>query len=234
MERASPLAQSRQSPASGRAQQFKGGAPVPVVLASESPRRADILRMLALEFQVVPAAIVERRSPGEPPQAYARRTAREKVERVSPRHERTLVIGGDTIVECRGQVLEKPRGEAEACRMLRQLAGVRHHVHTGLAVSFEGRMVTGVASAQVLFRPLSDAAIAAYVATGEPFGKAGAYGIQGRGASLVAHMEGDYHAIVGFSVTTWIDLLAELDLAYVPGSYPGGARIRPLASGDRQ
>lgn len=194
------------------------GGEVPVVLASASPRRAEILAMLGIRFAIAPAGVEERRSPGERPRRYVERLAREKASAVSPAHRGSLVIAGDTIVVLGAQVLEKPAGPDRAREMLAALSGRTHAVCSGLALAFKGRTASGVAVARVVFRDLSGDEIARYVETGEPLDKAGAYGIQGCGAALVREVKGDYFTVVGFSVAAFMDLLPELGLEYRPGT----------------
>lgn len=182
--------------------------------------------MLGLAFRTVPAEIEERRAPGEPPRRYVERLAREKAERVAATDRAAegadggadpLIVAGDTVVELDGQVLEKPADPAQARAMLSALSGRGHWVYTGLALSRRRRTVSCVATARVVFRSISPALIDAYVATGEPMDKAGAYGIQGFGSALVARVEGDYYAVVGFPVAAFASLLPELGLEYMPG-----------------
>lgn len=203
----------------------KGGPPA-IVLASASPRRAEALRTLGLAFVAAPADVEEARRPDEPPRRYVERLAREKAERVSSTAPARLVVGGDTVVELDGEVLEKPRSEAEAVEMLSALSGRVHVVYTGMALAWTGRLASRVATARVRFRPVSREWAEEYVATGEPMDKAAAYGIQGIGSALVEHVEGDYCAVVGFSVVAFVGLLTELGLDYKPGrieSAGGGA-----------
>lgn len=187
------------------------------VLASASPRRAEALRMLGLSFKVVPADVEEVRRPAEPPPRYVERLAREKTACVSRSFPTRLTVGGDTVVELGGRVLEKPRSQPEAAEMLSALAGKAHTVHTGMAVARAGKLASQVAAAQVVFRSFSRAWAEEYVATGEPMDKAAAYGIQGIGSALVERVEGDYCAVVGFSVRAFVGLLGELGLEYRPG-----------------
>lgn len=206
-----------------------GAARVPdVVLASASPRRAAVLRMLGLSFSVVPADVEERRKPGEPPRRYVERLSRAKVRRVMAGSPDTLVVGGDTVVAMDRRVLEKPRDGADAVRMLSSLSGSEHRVYSGLAVAVGGRIASNVAAARVIVRPLSREVIEAYVATGEPLDKAGAYGIQGRGASLVERIEGDYYAVVGLSVAAFVDLVPSVGFEYLPD----GLAALPPPEGD--
>ena len=190
---------------------------VPVVLASASPRRSDVLAMLGLSFGVVPADVEERRVPGEAPEDYVERLSREKALAVAPAHPGALKIAGDTIVILRGRVLEKPADRAEAVAMLTALSGRAHSVYSGLALAWKGRVVSRVARARVLFRKVERTFIESYVRTGEPLDKAGAYGIQGYGSTMIEAVEGDYYTVVGLSVAAFVDLLGELGLEYRPG-----------------
>lgn len=196
----------------------------PLVLASSSPRRAALLRLLGLTFTVhpvgdeaadpaaeeAPAAPAgpggagapgpaPSRDPVEAAAARARWLARVKAEIAAPHHPGAVVIGADTIVVVDGASLGKPRNAAEAAGMLRQLSGRTHHVATGIAVvrAAWALRLDDVTVTAVTFRPLSEEEIAAYVATGEPFDKAGGYGIQGRAAIFVERIEGDYYGVVG-------------------------------------
>ncbi len=205
-----------------------GGAP-DIVLASASPRRAAVLGMLGLSFSVVPADVEERREQGEPPRRYVERLARAKARRVMAAQPGALVIGGDTVVAMDGRVLEKPRGGAEAVRMLSSLSGREHVVYSGLAVAAGGRIVSNVATARVRCGTLAREVIEAYVATGEPLDKAGAYGIQGRGATLVERIEGDYYAVVGLSVAALVRLFPAVGYEYLPGGLV--TRSRPEGGG---
>ncbi|MDE2974151.1 MAG: Maf family protein [Gemmatimonadota bacterium] len=191
---------------------------VPVVLASASPRRADVLRMLGLSFRVVPADVEERIGAVESPHDYVERLSREKVSEVLARCPEALVIGGDTVVVLDGRVLEKPADPAEAVEMLASLAGRTHRVYSGLAVAANGNVESRVARAGVAFRPASRELIERYVETGEPLDKAGSYGIQGCGAALVDRIEGDYYTVVGLSVAALVSVLPRVGLEYRPGA----------------
>jgi septum formation protein len=185
---------------------------VPIVLASSSPRRAQLLDLLGLTFETAPADIDETWRNGEPPAAHAERLAREKAAlRARPG---TLVIGADTIVVVDGAILGKPADATDAAAMLRRLSGREHEVFTAVAVAHADRAASGVARTEVRFRTLDDATIAAYVATGEPMDKAGAYGIQGYGAVLVERIDGDYFTVMGLGLGLLVDLLARVGLAY--------------------
>ncbi|MDE2763662.1 MAG: Maf family protein [Gemmatimonadota bacterium] len=196
---------------------------VPVVLASASPRRADVLRMLGLRFRVVPADVEERIGAVESPHDYVERLSGEKVSEVLARCPGALVVGGDTVVVLDGRVFEKPAGPAEAVEMLASLTGRTHRVYSGLAVAANGKVESRVARAGVTFRPASRELIERYVETGEPLDKAGSYGIQGYGAALVDRIEGDYYTVVGLSVAALVSVLPRVGLEYRPGA------IVPLA-----
>lgn len=183
-----------------------------VVLASSSPRRRELLSLLGLTFEVVPAQVDEAPRSGEAPTGYAERLARAKATAV--RRDGAVVIGADTIVVLDGAILGKPRDATEAAEMLRRLGGRDHLVHTAIAVAYQGRLVSGVETTQVRIRPIDESAIAAYVATGEPLDKAGAYGIQGFGAVIVERIEGDYFAVMGLGLGRLVALLAEVGLEY--------------------
>lgn len=181
--------------------------PGPLVLASASPRRADLLAQLGLRAEAVPAHVDETYFPGEEPEAHARRLAREKAEVVARERPGALVVGGDTVVVDGSRVLGKPSGAEEAVGMLLSLAGREHLVVSAVAVAGQGETVCAVGRARVRFRAFGAETARAYVATGEPMDKAGAYGIQGMGAALVESLEGDYYAVVGFPITPFLALL---------------------------
>jgi septum formation protein len=145
---------------------------------------------------------------------HCERLAREKAGRLAYEKPDAVVIGADTIVVLDGEILGKPADRADAVRMLRQLAGRTHTVHTAVAVARSGRTVSGVESVEVTFRPLTESQIDSYVATGEPLDKAGAYGIQGFGATLVERVHGDYFAVMGLALGRLVGLLREVGLEY--------------------
>jgi septum formation protein len=188
------------------------GRRVPVVLASQSPRRRQLLTLVGIEHEVRPANIDESYLPGEAPRAHAERLARGKAEALST--PQWVTIGSDTIVVVDGAVLGKPRDRGEAARMLRQLSGRSHTVITAVAVSWHGRMVSDAEEVTVTFRALTDADIEAYITTGEPMDKAGAYGIQGYGATIVERVDGDYFAVMGLPLNRLARLLESLGLEY--------------------
>ena len=196
------------------------GAPAPsLVLASGSPRRADVLKALGLAFRIDPAHVPEGRADGESPVEFAERLAREKALAVAARHPAALVLAGDTIVVLDDDVLGKPADDEDAAAMLVRLAGRDHVVATGLALVAPGAGVTsGVDTTRVRMRPFDEATARAYAASGEPLDKAGAYGIQGRGGALVRGVEGDYFTVMGFPVSLFIDLLGRSGYRYGFGS----------------
>ena len=187
-----------------------------LVLASGSPRRRDILTALGLQFDVRPPDVDETLRPGEDAPDAARRLAEEKAAavEVAPRE---LVIAADTIVVLDGELLGKPTGPEEAIAMIGRLAGRSHDVITGLAVRFEAETRSVAARTKVTFRPLGRAEIVAYVATGEPLDKAGAYGIQGYGSALVEGIEGDFFNVMGLPVPALLALLRAAGFRYLYG-----------------
>ena len=156
-----------------------------VVLASASPRRRQLLDLIGIAHEVRPANIDETMRPREAPRRHAERLAREKATTIATRDADLVTIGADTVVVINRKVLGKPRDEAEAIDMLSQLGGREHTVITAVAVARGKKLRSSVEEVQVRFRHLRDEEIAAYVATGEPMDKAGAYGIQGYGATIV-------------------------------------------------
>ena len=187
---------------------------VEVILASQSPRRRELLTLVGIAHTVRPADIDESVLPAEAPVPHCERLARAKAHVLADRHPAAVVIAADTIVVLDGDILGKPRGAAEAVGMLTRLAGRTHTVHTAMAVARDGRTVSAVESVEVTFRPLTTAEIAAYVATGEPMDKAGAYGIQGYGATIVERIHGDYFSVMGLGLRRLLALLGEVGLHY--------------------
>ncbi|MGI9043523.1 MAG: Maf family protein [Gemmatimonadaceae bacterium] len=185
-----------------------------IILASSSPRRRDLLKLVGLAHTVRPADIDELPLPGELPEGHAERLAREKAEAVATLNRDDLVIAADTIVVLDDEILGKPRDEADARKTLSRLSGRTHTVVTGMACSLGGRTVSGVENVSVTFRYLTEAEIEAYVATGEPMDKAGAYGIQGYGATIVRRIDGDYFAVMGLSLVRLVSLMRELGVSY--------------------
>ena len=179
-----------------------------IVLASASPRRTELARRIGLDCAADPADIDE--SAVEPSVEAAAVLSRRKAEAVVPRHPAgTVVIAADTLVVCGGQILGKPRDEEEAFCMLKALAGRTHTVLTGVTVRQDGRNLTKTEKTDVIMRPLTDARIRAYIATGEPMDKAGAYGIQERGALLIERVEGDFYNVMGLPVCLLAKMLQD-------------------------
>jgi septum formation protein len=187
---------------------------VRVILASGSPRRHELLDMIGIAHEVIPANIDESQRNGERPVEHVERLAREKGAAIAERFPDSLVIAADTIVVIDGEVLGKPRGAAEARAMLHRLAGRTHMVFTAVAASFHGRQESTVEEVSVTFLPLSDSTIANYVATGEPMDKAGSYGIQGYGATIVQRIDGDFFTVMGLPLARLVALLRELGVSY--------------------
>ena len=188
-----------------------------LILASASPRRAELLRGLGLSVEVAPADVDETYLPEETPEAHVERLARAKAEAVLGRVGSGLVVGGDTVVVDGDRVLGKPRSREEAVAMLLALAGGEHRVFSGIALAGEGETLSAVGRAAVHFRPFAVADAEAYVATGEPMDKAGAYGIQGLGAALVEGIRGDYYTVVGFPIARFLQLLGAKGWRYAFG-----------------
>lgn len=185
---------------------------VKVILASQSPRRRELLSLIGIAHEVRPANIDETYLAGEVPARHAERLARTKAETIAVSD--AVTIGSDTIVVIDGDVLGKPGDEDVAAHMLRRLSGRSHIVITGVAVRWNGRTVSAIEQVVVTFRALTDADIRSYIATGEPMDKAGAYGIQGFGATIVERVDGDYFAVMGLPLNRLTRLLAELGLVY--------------------
>lgn len=185
-----------------------------VVLASGSPRRGELLTLIGVPHEVAPADIDESHVSGEQPEVYVERLARAKAEFVAGTARDSLVIGADTIVVIDGKILGKPRDAADATRMLQMLSGRRHVVMTAVAVALAGQTVSMVERVSVNFRELDADEISRYIATGEPMDKAGAYGIQGYGATIVRRIEGDYFAVMGLSLVRLVELMTLLGVRY--------------------
>jgi septum formation protein len=188
--------------------------PLRVILASQSPRRRELLALIGITHEVRPADIDETYFPGEKPAAHAERLARGKCAVIAEREPDALVIGSDTIVVVDGDVLGKPADAAEAERMIARLSGRSHVVMTAVAVSWNGQTSSDVVEVGVTFHELSAADISAYVATREPMDKAGAYGIQGFGATIVERVDGDYFAVMGLPLQRLVRLLGQLGVRY--------------------
>ena len=208
----------------------------PLILASASPRRRDLLGQIGVPHIVYPADIDESRVPDETPEFYVRRLALEKARAVGALHPGATVLAADTTVVLDGCVLNKPVDRADAARMLRSLAGHTHHVHTGIAVLSPGRsgqpgeslfgqsvvppvaqfaagtvVQTHVETTAVTFTAVPSAELETYLATGDSLDKAGAYGIQGYAARWIARIEGDFFNVVGLPLVAVLRLLRETE-----------------------
>lgn len=185
-----------------------------IVLASQSPRRRDLLERLGVAFETDPADLDETPLAGETAAALARRLARAKAEAVAARHPGRPVLGADTVVVLAGELLGKPASPADAEAMLGRMSGRAHTVITAVALSADGTTHERLDETRVWFRELSTRRIRAYVATGEPLDKAGSYGLQGAGALLVERIEGDYFGVIGLPLRLVADLLDAAGIPY--------------------
>lgn len=174
-----------------------------LILASSSPRRKDLLTRMGLEFTTKRATLDEKLNHSADPADEVARISLEKAEVVRPKvRPDDIIIAADTMVMLDGLMMGKPRSEPDAFSMLRRLSGRKHQVMTGLTVMKGQRVETTTVVTNIRFRTLSDEEIRAYIATGEPMDKAGAYGIQGFGAMFVIAIEGDYYNVMGLPVCT--------------------------------
>jgi nucleoside triphosphate pyrophosphatase len=178
---------------------------VRLILASASPRRAELLRAAGYEFEIVVADVDERVRDGEPPAEYVRRLAAEKSSAVMAAD--AIILGADTTVVVDGEILGKPRDDDEAAAMLRRLAGRHHEVLTGVSIRQGAHEVGRVESTAVWFSVLTKEDIAWYVASGEGRDKAGAYAIQGLASRFIPRIEGSYANVVGLPVAVVAELL---------------------------
>ena len=180
----------------------------PIILASGSPRRQELLQQIGVPFEVVKSDAEEILNHADGPRALAVENARRKALAVATMHPGRIVLGADTVVFQDGEVYGKPKDAADACAMLRRFAGRRHAVVTGIAlVSRDGTCRTDAAETNVCFADMTDEEIAAYVATGEPMDKAGAYAVQGRAAAFIPRIEGSFSNVVGLPLYEVITLL---------------------------
>ena len=180
-----------------------------IILASQSPRRKELLGLFRIPFTVRVADIDETMDPEKPVFDEVARVSRAKAE-ATPHEETDVVIAADTIVVCDGQRLGKPADAQDAYRMLRLLSGRDHQVMTGMCVLYGGKAVTCTEVTDIHFRELSDREIWAYIRTGEPMDKAGSYGIQGGAALFAEKMSGDYYNVMGLPVCRLGSILRKL------------------------
>ncbi len=188
-----------------------------LVLASRSPRRQEILTRAGIPFTVRPADISEEAAPGEEPRHHVERLAREKAEAVEAAPGE-VVLGADTVVVVDGQILGKPAGAEDARRMLSALSGREHEVMTGICLRGRGRAIVRTEVTRVRFVPLTPADIDAYIASGEPMDKAGAYAIQGLASKFIDRIEGCYFNVVGLPIALVWRNLSAFETGAVPES----------------
>lgn len=186
-----------------------------IILASASPRRAELLRAAGIDFDVRPADIDEAIRPGEEPGDYVSRLAEAKARAVHERDGNQTVLAADTAVVVDGQILGKPMDEADAKRMLRMIGGRSHEVLTAVSLFHPGEIVdTRIDATTVDFAELSDADIEWYVSSGEPMDKAGAYAVQGLASRFVTRVEGSYSNVVGLPIALVYQMLANKLLTF--------------------
>ena len=183
-----------------------------LILASASPRRAELLRNAGIAFTAIPASIPEERRSGEDPASYARRLAAEKARAVARQHQNDAVLSADTIVVVGGEVLEKPRDAEDARSMLRRLSGRTHEVTTGVCLASKGKEWIESETTRVEMTQISDGEIDFYISTGEPMDKAGAYAIQGIASRWIPRIEGCYFNVVGLPVPLVYRFLKDSEL----------------------
>jgi septum formation protein len=193
-----------------------------VVLASASPRRRDLLAAVGFDLEVVPADLDESRHDGESPEVYVARLARAKAVSVARHHHGAVVLGADTTVDLDGEILSKPHDPSEARAMLKRLSARTHRVHTAVAAVREDQILDALVTTLVTFVPVTDEMLEWYLSTGEPFDKAGGYGIQGAGGVLVDQVRGSVSNVVGLPLAETVSLLGRLGL--VPGSVSAPTR----------
>ena len=181
-----------------------------LLLASASPRRRELLGQMGLSFTVHPCQTDESIPDGMHPQQAVVLLSTRKAQAALACHPQAIILASDTLVELDGEPLGKPQTKDEALGMLLRLSGKEHRVHTGVAVIYRGRLLAEGDTTRVFMRPFDEAEAAAYVATGEPMDKAGAYGIQGLGGRLVDHIEGAFDTVVGLPTRLVDRLLCDI------------------------
>ena len=184
------------------------------ILASASPRRRELLRNAGFDFGVQPSHIEEAMQPGEPPEEFARRAAREKAEQVAASCPAgSFVLGADTVVVINGETLGKPSGRQDAARMLRLLSGRTHQVHTGICLVRAPSQIEALEheTTLVTFRELDEEEIRGYVESGEPLDKAGAYAVQGLASRFVTRISGCYSNVVGLPMARVYEVLRKAE-----------------------
>ena len=185
-----------------------------IILASGSPRRKELLQQIGIPFQVIKSDTEEKITKTDPAD-IVKELSLQKASEVAAGIQQGIVLGADTIVCLDDEILGKPADEADAARMLKALSGRDHRVFTGVTVARGGRVLSDYEETAVHFRPLTEREIAAYIATGEPMDKAGAYGIQGRASLFVRAIEGDYFNVVGLPLCKLGQMLKELGVELI-------------------
>ncbi len=188
-----------------------------IILASNSPRREELLKQLGLSFTIVPSKIDEESYADLEPEVMVQELAGAKAQEVAELVEETVVIGADTIVLVEQHILGKPRDQEEAFQMLWQLQGKKHRVLTGLAVydTKSGRLLVDYDQTEVYLRKMEEREITAYIGTGEPMDKAGAYAIQGLGGIFVEGLVGSYYTVVGLPIHKLVLMLKEFQIKVI-------------------
>ncbi len=189
-----------------------------IILASQSPRRKELLTAMGVEFTVVPSNFDEQLDDSRPPEVVAIELAVGKATDVADKFPEAIVIGSDTIVTINGRQLEKPRDTAEAYDMLELLSGTHNEVTTSLAVicKADGTLHTGADTTRVYFKPYDQQAVKAYVETGDTLDKAAAYGIQSGAAPLIDHIQGRYDTVIGLPTHLLSDFLSQVGIMAKP------------------
>lgn len=182
-----------------------------IILASQSPRRKEIMEGAGFSVRVVPSDVEENADKSLKPEDLVQSLAAQKARAVAAGHPDAVVLGADTLVVLDGALLGKPKDEADAYGMLKSLSGRAHEVYTGFCLVKAGKVLCGVDCTKVFFKPLSDSEIEAYIKSGEPMDKAGAYGIQGLGMRFIPRIEGDYYNVMGLPIVKVCEALKELD-----------------------
>lgn len=191
---------------------FREPSMLPLILASTSPRRKELMEQIGLPFSVISSPYEEDMTLDMPPEELAAYLSLGKAEAVLEDHPNSIIIAADTIVVLGDAVLGKPHTDDVALKMLRDLSGTPHRVITGLTVAntSTNQIITKPVSTEVIFRDLTNEEIEHYVASGEPLDKAGAYGVQGLGATMIKEIRGDYYSVVGLPISTLIEALREV------------------------
>lgn len=186
---------------------------MPLILASASPRRSELLSNAGIPCTVEPAHVTERSLPGEQPLPYAQRLARDKARAIFEKYPDSVVLGADTVVVVDEHLLEKPADARDAARMLRLLSGRVHQVITGVCLVASGHEQTEAEITEVRFSTLTESEITNYIQTGEPMDKAGAYAIQGMASRWVERVDGCYFNVVGLPVSRVYSMMRTLEAA---------------------